>query len=98
MTGPMPGTARRARAGLSKHGDAELRRLLYLAALAGARCRADRTLADRYARERTKGLAPTAALNAVARKLAKVAWSIVTHGSTYDPTRVDTQPTLDTQT
>ena len=84
--------------GLSKHGDAELRRLLYLAAQAGARCRADRTLADRYAREKAKGLAPTAALNAVARKLAKLAWSMVTHGSTYDPTRVDTQPRLDTQT
>jgi transposase len=89
---------RQARAGLSKHGDAELRRLLYLAAQAGARCRADRTVADRYARERAKGLAPTAALNAVARNLAKLAWSIVTHGSTYDPARVHTQPTLDTQT
>lgn len=85
---------RQARAGLSKHGDAELRRLLYLAAMAGARCRADRTVADRYARERAKGLAPTAALTAVARKLAKVAWSLVTHGSTYDPTRVDSQPQL----
>lgn len=84
--------------GLSKHGDAELRRLLYLAAQAGARCRADRTLADRYAREKAKGLAPTAALNAVARKLAKLAWSMVTHGSTYDPNRVDTQRDLDTQT
>jgi transposase len=89
---------RHSQFGLSKHGDAELRRLLYLAAQAGARCRADRTLADRYAREKAKGLAPTAALNAVARKLAKLAWSMVTHGSTYDPTRVDAQPRLDTQT
>ena len=28
----------------------------------------------------------------LARKLAKVAWSLVTHGTTYDPDRVHTQP------
>jgi transposase len=78
--------------GLSKHGDAELRRLLYVAAMASTRCTKDRTFADRYARERAKGLTTTAALNAVARKLAKVAWSLVAHGATYDPKRVDTQP------
>ena len=78
--------------GLSKHGDAELRRLLYLAAMAATRCQHDRTFAHRYDRERAKGLAKTAALNAVARKLAKVAWSLVTHGTTYDPDRVHTQP------
>ena len=83
---------RRGQLGLSKHGDAELRRLLYLAALAAARSTRDRTFADRYAREQAKGLAKTAALNAVARKLAKLTWSLVAHGTTYDPTRVDTQP------
>jgi transposase len=83
---------RRGQLGLSKHGDAELRRLLYLAAMASARCTRDRTFAERYARERAKGLTTTAALNAVARKLAKVAWSLVAHRSTYDPKRVDTQP------
>ena len=83
---------RRGEFGLSKHGDAELRRLLYLAAMAAAACTRDPTFAERYTREQAKGLAKTAALNAVARKLAKVAWSIVTHGTTYDPKRVDTQP------
>jgi transposase len=78
--------------GLSKYGDAELRRLLYLAAMAAARCTRDPTFAERYHRERAKGLARTAALNAVARKLAKVAWSLVAHGSAYDPDRVDAQP------
>lgn len=77
--------------GLSKHGDAELRRLLFLAALGAAQSR-DTTFAARYAREQAKGLAKTAALNAVARKLAKVAWSLVTHRSTYNPARVDLQP------
>jgi len=42
-----------------------------------------------------KGWPKTAALNAVARKLAKVAWSIVTHGTQYDPKRVDSQPVDD---
>jgi transposase len=86
---------RRGHLGLSKHGDAELRRLLYLAALAAAHAKHDRTFARRYAREQAKGLPKTAALNAVARKLAKLAklaWSLVAHGTTYDPTRVDTPP------
>jgi transposase len=78
--------------GLSKQGDAELRRLLYIAALSASQSQKDTTFADRYAREQAKGLAKTQALNAVARKLAKVAWSLVTHRSTYDPKRVDSQP------
>jgi transposase len=83
---------RKGQFGLSKYGDAELRRLLYLAAMAAAGSTRDTTFAERYAREQAKGLAKTAALNAVARKLARVAWSIVTHGTCYDPKRVDTQP------
>lgn len=92
---------RRGQVGLTKHGDAELRRLLFLAAMAAASSSRDTTFALRYQREQAKGLAKTAALNAVARKLAKVAWSIVTHGTQYDPKRVHTQPIsnkpLDTQ-
>lgn len=86
---------RRGQFGLSKHGDAELRRLLFLAAMAAAGSTRDTTFAERYAHELTKGLAKTAALNAVARKLAKVAWSIVAHGTQYDPKRVDRQPIAD---
>jgi transposase len=77
---------------LSKQGDAELRRLLYLAASAATRVKDDQTFATRYAREQAKGLAKTAALNAVARKLAKISWSLVAHNATYDPARVDKQP------
>jgi transposase len=92
---------RRGQFGLSKHGDAELRRLLYLAAMSAANATHDPTFARRYERELAKGLPKTGALNAVARKLAKVAWSIVTHGTTYDPARVHSQPPatkpLDTQ-
>jgi transposase len=86
---------RKGQFGLSKYGDAELRRLLYLAAMAAATSTRDTTFAERYERELAKGLAKTAALNAVARKLAKVAWSIVSHGTTYDPTRVDSRPKRD---
>ena len=83
---------RRGQLGLSKQGDAELRRLLYLAAMSAANSTRDRTFARRYERERAKGLPTTGARNAVARKLAKVAWSLVAHGTAYDPDRVDTQP------
>jgi transposase len=86
---------RRGQFGLSKHGDAELRRLLYLAAMSAGNSIHDRTFAERYEREQAKGLPKTAALNAVARKLAKVAWSIVTHRTQYDPKRVDSQPIHD---
>lgn len=83
---------RSAKPVLSKQGDAELRRLLYLAASAATRVKHDQTFARRYAREQAKGLSKTAALNAVARKLAKLAWSLAAHNATYDPARVDTQP------
>jgi transposase len=83
---------RRGQQTLSKHGAAELRRLLYLAALAATHTKHDQTFARRYARELAKGLSKTAALNAVARKLAKLAWSLVAHGTAYDPARVDLQP------
>jgi transposase len=86
---------RRGQFGLSKRGDAELRRLLYLAAMSAASSTHDPTFAEHYAREQAKGLAKAAALNAIARKLAKVARSIVTHGTAYDPARVDSQPVDD---
>jgi transposase len=73
--------------GLSKQGQAELRRLLYLAAQASLRAKGSPFKAQ-YERERAKGLSSTAALCAVARKLARLCWSLVHHGSSYDPERV----------
>jgi transposase len=73
--------------GLTRQGDAELRRLLYLAAQANLRCR-ESPFKEQYARERAKGLSTTGALCAVARKLAKLCWSLHRHGSSYDPARV----------
>lgn len=82
---------RKGELGLSKQGESELRRLLYLAAQANLRAK-DSPFKGLYERERAKGLSSTAALCSVARKLARLAWSMVTHGTSYDPGRVFTPP------
>ena len=82
---------KRGERGLTKQGDAELRRLLYLCASASLRAK-NSPFREQYERERAKGLATTAALCAVARKMAKVCWSIVQHGTDYEPARVYQQP------
>jgi transposase len=82
---------------VSKQGDAELRRLLYVGAQAVRRCRAPNPFSAQYARERAKGLATTAALCAVARKLARTCFALVKHGTTYDPARVSPKLALDGQ-
>ena len=81
---------KRGKRTVSKRGDAELRRLLYLAAQSNLRCKSS-PFKDHYERERAKGLASTAALVAVARKLAKVCWSLYKHGGTYEESRVNVQ-------
>jgi transposase len=73
--------------GLSKQGDAELRRLFYLCARASLTAKGS-PFRDQYDRERGKGLSRTAALNAVARKMAKLCWSLVKHGTQYERERV----------
>jgi transposase len=80
---------------VSQRGDAELRRLLYLAAQANLRVRQS-PFRQQYDRERAKGLSSTAALCAVARKLAKVCWSLAKHGGPYDPERVLQPPSKKT--
>jgi transposase len=81
---------RQGESGLTKQGDGELRRLLYLCAQAAVRTKGS-PFGEQYERERKKGLSTTAAYCAVARKLARLCWSLVTHGSAYDPSRVYTQ-------
>ena len=81
---------KRGKRTVSKRGDAELRRLLYLAAQSNLRCKSSPFKAQ-YERERDKGLSSTAALVAVARKLAKVCWSLHKHGGTYEESRVNVQ-------
>ena len=73
--------------GLTKQGEGELRRLLYLAAQSNLRSR-NSPFKAQYEKERAKGLSSTAALCAVARKLARLAWSLHKHCTPYDPKRV----------
>jgi transposase len=78
---------RKGELGLTKEGDAELRRLFFCCAQASLRS-SDSPFKAHYERERKKGLTATGAWNAVARKMARMCWSIVRHGTDYDPDRV----------
>lgn len=82
---------RRGRRGLTKQGDAELRRLLFCCAQATLRARRSPFRAQ-YDRELAKGLSKTAASCVVARKMARVCWSLLRHHTTFDPDRVYCQP------
>ena len=70
---------------LSKRGPAELRRLLFTAAMSASRTRVWRPL---YERERAKGLSGTAALVILARRIARTAWSIHHHRTEFNPERL----------
>ncbi|MDK9724323.1 MAG: IS110 family transposase [Sterolibacteriaceae bacterium MAG5] len=74
----------RGRRRLSKRGPSELRRLLYLAAMAGARVKVWQPYYERY---RAKGLSSTAALVVLARRIARTAWSLYAHKTTFTPER-----------
>jgi len=83
---------RQGQAGLSKHGDAELRRLFYLCARSSVTAKDGPFTAD-YDRLVARQLPKTGALNAVARKLARLCWSLHHYQASYDPHRVHHQPT-----
>ena len=70
---------------LSKRGPSELRRLLYIAAMAAAKTKLWKPIYEHY---RAKGLSTTAALVILARRIARTAWSLYTHKTDFDPTRV----------
>jgi transposase len=74
--------AKRGRRTLTKRGDPELRRLLYLAAMQAKRRAAWQ---EYYQRCIDRGLAPIQALNALARKLARVAFAIIRNQTMYQP-------------
>jgi transposase len=82
---------RQGQRALTKHGDAELRRLLYLCAQANLRT-ADSPFKAQFERERAKGLSNTAALCVVARKMARLCWSLVHNETSYIPERVYRAP------
>src|SRR6267143_1735315 len=70
---------------LSKRGPAELRRLLYVAAMSAKKKQAWKPLFEHY---RAKGLSSTAALVIMARRIARTAWSIYTYKTDFDPARL----------
>lgn len=70
---------------LSKRGPAELRRLLFNAAMSAAKTKVWRPIYEHY---RTRGWSTTAALVIIARKIARAAWSIHHYHSTFDPERI----------
>ena len=67
---------------LTKKGDPEIRRLLYLAAMTA--CRSP-TWRPAYERMRARGFASTQALVALARKLARIAFALLKNQSEYQP-------------
>lgn len=76
---------------LTKQGDAELRRLLYMAAMANLRAK-ESVFKSQYERLRASGRNSTAALNIVARKIAHVCWALYRHGGSFDPCKVYAPP------
>lgn len=72
----------RGRRRLTKRGDPELRRLLFLAAMQAKRQPAWQSYYQRYIE---RGLAATQVLNILARKLARVAFSILRNQTEYHP-------------
>jgi transposase len=70
---------------LSKRGPAELRRLLFVAAMSAAKTKVWRPIYEHYC---TKGWSATAALVVIARKIARTAWSIHYYRTTFDPERI----------
>lgn len=68
---------------LTKRGEPELRRLMFLAGRAGRRF-GDR-FADYYERLRARGKSTTAADVAVGRKIARIAFALLKTGETYRP-------------
>lgn len=73
---------RRGRRKLTKQGDPELRRLLYLAAMQASRSTTWRAFYQRYL---DRGMAKTQALVILARKLARVAFALLKNQTEYQP-------------
>lgn len=82
----------RGRRYLSKRGPAEMRRLLFTAAMSAANSKLWRPIYQYYL---NRGFCTTAALIVLARKLALIAFSLVRQGGVFEPQRVKipcTQP------
>lgn len=78
---------RRGQNGLTRQGDAELRRLFYLCAQATVMHK-NSPFRARYLQERERGRPHTAAICIVARKIARTCWSLLAHDQDYKPDRL----------
>jgi transposase len=76
---------KRGRRIITKRGPAELRRLLFNAAMAFARNPFGRRLFERY---RARQLSTTATYLILARKLLRIAWAVDHHRVDFDPQRM----------
>jgi transposase len=70
---------------LSKRGPAELRRLLFNAAMSAIKTKVWKPIYEYY---RTQGWSTTASLVIIARKIARAAWSIHHYRTTFNPERI----------
>lgn len=77
----------RGRRRISKRGQRLGRTLLYIAAMTGVRTAAWK---PRYQTLLDRGLSKIQAIVAIARRLARTAWSIYTHKTEFDPARLST--------
>ena len=68
---------------VTKHGDPEIRRLLYNAAMAARRH--DEAFRQRYLAYLAKGRSTTEALLIIARSIARIAFALLKKGCAYDP-------------
>lgn len=75
---------RRGRRRLSKHGPALLRCSLYNAGMAAAH---SKLFKPHYAAARARGLKSTEAIVILARKIARIAFSLYRSGATFDPAK-----------
>ena len=71
--------------GLTLRFRAELRRVLFTAAMSAVRTRAWKPIYEAY---RHRGLASTAALVMIARRIARTAWSLERHNTVFMPERL----------
>lgn len=70
---------------LSKRGPSELRRLLYAAAMSAAQTSVWKPIYERY---RARGLSTTASYVILARRMLRVAWSVHSHQTAFNPARL----------
>ena len=75
----------RGRKKLSKQGDRLARAMLYNAAMSAVKSKVWKPMYDRCL---DRGLTKVQALVVVARKIARTAWSVYTHKTTFDPGRL----------